>query len=315
MKAVGFTEFGGREVMRVLELPEPHAGPGQVRIKVASAAVHPADANIRKGLSAQYDPESNPPSDVYVVGWEIAGTIDEVGDGVRPELRVDVEAIAITEPKLNLGGQAQYVVVPAESVVLAPKGIDLTAASTLLMSALTAQMGMDALALTPGATIAVTGAAGGIGGYAVQLAKAAGATVIADAAEKDRDLVKSLGADHVLPRGTEFPAAVRQLLPEGVDGVIDGGSVGDSIAAAVRDGGAIATFKGFSGDTDRGVRWFPVFVYDRIRDTAALTRLRDQAESGALTLRVAGTYPLEQVVEAQRLVEEGGVRGRPVLVF
>jgi len=183
------------------------------------------------------------------------------------------------------------------------------------MSALTAQMGMDALALTPGATIAVTGAAGGIGGYAVKLAKAAGLTVIADAAEKDRDLVKSLGADHVLPRGTEFPAAVRQPLPEGVDGVIDGGSVGDSIAAAVRDGGAIATFKGFSGDTDRGVRWFPVFVYDRIRDTAALTRLRDQAETGALTLRVAGTYPLEHVAEAQRLVEEGGVRGRPVLVF
>ncbi len=70
MKAVGFTEFGGREGMRVLELPEPHAGPGQVRIKVAAAAVHPADVNIRIGLSARYGPETNPPSEAYVVGWE-----------------------------------------------------------------------------------------------------------------------------------------------------------------------------------------------------------------------------------------------------
>ncbi|MFI1439048.1 NADP-dependent oxidoreductase [Streptomyces fructofermentans] len=315
MKAVGFTEFGGSEVMRVLELPEPHAGPGQVRIKVAAAAVHPADVNIRTGLSARYSPEMNPPSDVYVVGWEIAGTIDEVGEGTRSELALGAEVVAVTEPKLDQGGQAQYVVAPVESVVRAPEGVDLTAASTLLMAALTAQMGLDALALTPGATVAVTGAAGGIGGYAVQLAKAAGLTVIADAADKDRDLVTNLGADHVLPRGDGFPDAVRRLRPDGADGVIDGGSVGEAAAAAVRDGGAIATFKGFTGATDRGVRWFPVFVYDCIRDTAALTRLRDLAVSGALTLRVAGTYPLEQVTEAHRLIEEGGVRGRPVLVF
>ncbi|MFP5078686.1 NADP-dependent oxidoreductase [Rhizobium sp. YIM 134829] len=301
--------------MRVLELAEPHAGPGQVRIKVAAAAVHPADTNIRKGLSAKYDPEVNPPSEVYVAGWEVAGTIDEVGQGARPELPLGAEVIAVTEPKLDLGGQAQYVVVPAESVVRAPKGVDLTAASTLLMAALTALMGVDALALAPGSTVAVTGAAGGIGGYAVQLAKEAGLTVIADAADKDRDLVASLGADHVLPRGDRFPDGIRQLRPDGADGVLDAGSVGDAVAAAVRDGAAIATFKGFTGDTDRGVRWFPVYVYDRIRDTAALTRLRDLAETGVLTLRVAGTYPLEQVAEAHRLIEAGGLRGRPVLLF
>ncbi|MCK2022993.1 NADP-dependent oxidoreductase [Microbacterium sp. kSW2-24] len=315
MKAVGFTKHGGREVMQVLELPEPHAGNGEVRIKVAAAPVHPADINIRSGISAKYSPETNPISDVYVVGWEIAGIIDEVGDGVRPELTLGAEVIAITEPIKDLGGQAQYVLVPAESVVPAPKGIDLTTASTLLMASLTALLAVDALALTPGSTVAVTGSAGGIGGYAIQLAKAAGLAVIADAAEKDRDLVASFGADMVLPRGDKFPAAVRELHPDGVDGVIDAGSVGDAVAAAVRDGGPISTVKGFSGDTDRGVRWLPVFVYDRMRDTAALERLRNLAEAGALTPRVSGTYPIEQVAEAQRLVEEGGMRGRPVLVF
>ncbi|WP_425545837.1 NADP-dependent oxidoreductase [Aeromicrobium alkaliterrae] len=301
--------------MRVLELPEPHAGPGQVRIEVVASPVHPADANIRSGLSAKYDPEGNPPSDVYVVGWEAAGTIDEVGEGVRPDLTVGAEVLAITEPKLDLGGQAQYVVVPAEQVVRAPKGVDLTSASTLLMASLTALMGVEALGLASGSTVAVTGAAGGIGGYAIGLAKAAGLTVIADAADRDRELVASLGADHVLPRGDGFPDAVRELRPEGADGVIDAGSVGEAVAAAVRDGGVISTFKGFTGGTDRGVSWFPVYVFDRVQDTAALTQLRDLAESGALQLRVAGTYPLEQVAEAHRLVEEGGLRGRPVLEF
>lgn len=315
MRAVGFTEHGGREVMQVLELPEPHAGAGEVRVKVAAAPVHPADINIRSGISARYSPETNPVSDVYVVGWEIAGIIDEVGEGVRPELAVGTEVIAITEPVKDLGGQAQYVLVPAESVVLAPKGIDLTTASTLLMASLTALLAVDALALTPGSTVAVTGAAGGIGGYAIQLARAAGLTVIADAAEKDRDLVASFGADVVLPRGDRFAADVRELHPGGVDGLVDAGSVGDAVAAAVRDGGAISTVKGYTGSTDRDVRWLPVFVYDRMRDTAALARLRDLAEAGGLTPRVAGTYPLDRVAEAHRLVEEGGVRGRPVLIF
>lgn len=315
MKAVGFTEFGGPEVMRVLDLPEPHAGPGQVRIKVAAAAVHPSDVNARLGVIADYNPELFPPAEQYVVGWDAAGVIDEVGEGVRAELAVDAEVIALLEPKLALGAQAEYVVAPAESVIRAPKGADLTAASTLLMNALTARMALEALELPPGATVAVTGAAGAVGGYAVQLAKAAGLTVIADAAQTDRDLVIGLGADHVLPRGDGFAERVRDLCPSGTDGIIDGAVMNDTVTAAVRDGGSIATVQGFTGIADRGVRWCPVFVYDRRRDTAALTELRDQAEAGILTLRVAATFPADQAEAAHRLIEAGGVRGRPVLLF
>jgi NADPH2:quinone reductase len=315
VKAVGFTEFGGPEVMRVLDLPEPHAGPGQVRIKVAAAAVHASDVNARLGVLADHIPDLFPPAEEYVVGWDAAGVIDEVGEGVRAELAAGAEVIALLEPKLALGAQAEYVVAPAESVVLAPKGADLTAASTLLMNALTARMALDALELPPAATIAVTGAAGAVGGYAVQLAKAAGLTVIADAAQTDHDLVIGLGADHVLPRGDEFPEQVRDLHPGGTDGIIDAGVMNDTVTAAVRDGGNIATVKGFAGSTDRGVRWCPVFVYGRLRDTAALTELRDQAEAGIITLRVATTFPADQAETAHRLIEAGGVRGRPVLLF
>ncbi|MCX5059689.1 zinc-binding dehydrogenase [Streptomyces sp. NBC_00452] len=315
MKAVGFTEFGGPEVMRVLDLPEPHAGPGQVRIKVAAAAVHSSDVNARLGVVAEYSLEWFPPAEKYVVGWDAAGVIDEVGEGVRAELAAGAEVIALLVPKLALGAQAEYVVAPAESVVRAPKGAGPAAASTLLMNALTARMALDALEPAPGATVAVTGAAGAVGGYAVQLAKAAGLTVIADAAQMDRDLVIGLGADHVLPRGDQFAERVRDLCPGGADGIIDGAVMNDAVTAAVRDGGSIASVKGFTGTADRGVRWCPVFVHNRVRDTAALTELRDQAEAGILTLRVAATFPVDQAEATHRLFEAGGVRGRPVLLF
>jgi NADPH:quinone reductase-like Zn-dependent oxidoreductase len=124
-----------------------------------------------------------------------------------------------------------------------------------------------------------------------------------------------LGADHVLPRGGQFAERVRDLCPGGTDGIIDGAVMNDTVTAAVRDGGSIATVQGFTGITDRGVRWCPVFVRDRVRDTAALTELRDQTEAGILTLRVAATFPVDQAQAAHRLFETGGVRGRPVLLF
>ncbi|MFD7409334.1 zinc-binding dehydrogenase [Streptomyces sp. NPDC059866] len=157
----------------------------------------------------------------------------------------------------------------------------------------------------------MTGAAGTVGGYAVELAKAGGLTVIADAAEKDRDLVAGFGADHVLPRGDGLAERVRELRP----GIIDGAGLNDAVTAAVRDGGGIVSYVGFTGATDRGVHWHPLFVRDRIRDTATLAELRDQAESGVLTLRVAATFPFEEAGRAHQLIEAGGVRGRPVLLF
>jgi NADPH:quinone reductase-like Zn-dependent oxidoreductase len=139
--------------------------------------------------------------------------------------------------------------------------------------------------------------------------------VIADAADKDRDLVAGLGPDHALPLGDGFAEQVRELRPAGADGIIDAGVMNAAVASGVCDGGTIVTLQGFTGTPERGVRWLPLFVGDRLRDTAALTELRDQAESGTLTLRVAATYPPEQAAEAHRLFEVGGVRGRPVLLF
>ena len=130
--------------------------------------------------------------------------------------------------------------------------------------------------------------------------------MIADAADEDRDLVIGLGADHVLPRGDGFAERVRELRPAGADGIIDAGVMNAAVAPGVCEGGTIVPLQGFTGTTDRGVRWLPLFANDQfcdscVGDTATLTELRDLAESGTLTPRVAATYPAEQAAEAQRL--------------
>ncbi len=205
--------------------------------------------------------------------------------------------------------------VPAESVARVPAGATDAQAATLPMNGLTTRLALDVLALAPGQVLAVTGAAGAVGGYAIQLAKADGLRVIADAAEADEKLVRELGADIVLRRGPGFPAAVRAELGNGADGLVDAAVMNELVLPAVRDGGKVATVRGFAGPGERGITFHPVRVSTQLREQAKLDRLRQQAEDGELTLRVARILPAEQAAEAHRLLEAGGVRGRLVLEF
>ncbi|WP_461175331.1 zinc-binding dehydrogenase [Arthrobacter sp. Z1-9] len=161
----------------------------------------------------------------------------------------------------------------------------------------------------------MTGAAGAFGGYVVQLAKAEGLTVIADASERDEEVVRGLGADIIVRRGADVAARIREEFPDGVDGLADGSLQGALVLPAVKDGGAIATVRGYEGDGRRKLRVLPVLVREIAEDRGALERLRQQAEEGELTLRVARTFPAEQAAEAHRLLERGGLRGRLVLTF
>jgi NADPH:quinone reductase-like Zn-dependent oxidoreductase len=207
-------------------------------------------------------------------------------------------------------------VAPIESVVPAPNNVDDAAACTLPMSGLTARLALDTLALPAGATVAVTGAAGTVGGYVVQLAKADGLRVVADAAPADEALVKELGADWVVPRGDDVAQHIRAVVSDGVDGLVDAALQGDVVAGAVRDGGTVVAVRPHVGPTDRGVSWRQIYVGTSYqRDRARLDQLRRQVESGALTLRVADTYPADRAEQAHRRMEAGGVRGRLVLTF
>jgi NADPH:quinone reductase-like Zn-dependent oxidoreductase len=183
------------------------------------------------------------------------------------------------------------------------------------MNALTARLALDLMALQPGQVVAVTGAAGAFGGYVVQLAKADGLTVVADASEADEELLRGLGADVVVRRGDDVAQRIREVYPDGVDGLADGAVQDDLVLPAIRDGGGLATVRGYRGDGQRGIEVHPTLVRRVAEDRAALDQLRRQAEDGVLTLRVARTFPVEQAAEAHRVLEAGGVRGRLVLTF
>jgi NADPH2:quinone reductase len=311
MRAAGVTEFGGPEALHLVEVPEEPLGPGQVRVRVQAAAVNPTDTHLRSGAYSDRDPVTTPP---WVPGMDLAGVVTQIGEGVD-HVTVGDTVMGIVVPFGPYGAYREDKVLPGDSVVRAPTGATAVEASTLPMNGLTARMALDRMALQPGQVLAVTGAAGAFGGYVIQLAKADGLTVVADASEADEQLVRELGADVVVRRGHDVAARIREHIPNGVDGLADGSVQNQLVLPAVKDGGAVATVRGYRGDGQRGVRVLPNRVSRAAEDRAALDRLRQQAEDGVLTLRVARTFPSAQAAEAHRQLERGGIRGRLVLVF
>lgn len=313
MRAVGVLEFGGPEKLQVVELPTPIPGTGQVRIKVHAAAVNPTDTLFREGAMAARAKIQEPP---FIPGMDVSGVVDEVGPGNDDRLKVGDRVVAMVLPSSEFGGAyAQEIVLPATSVVHAPKSADFASASTLIMNAMTARLALDALALSPGNTLAVTGAAGAYGAYVVQLALEDGLKVIADAAPSDIELVRSLGEVQIVPRGNGVATDILKLCPEGVDGFADGSIQDELVVPAIKDGGGLAVVRGWKGEPGRGVTVHRIAVPTAAHDTAGMQRLVDQVDAGVLTLRVADVLPASAARSAHERLQAGGVRGRIVLDF
>ena len=312
MRAVGLFTHGGPEVLEVVDVPEVHAGAGEVRIRVHAATVNPTDVGTRNGTRAEQQKADPPP---YVPGMEAAGIIDEIGSGVPDRLKVGDAVIAIVVPKGSHGAYREQIALDARSVVRAPAGKTHAEAATLPMNGLTARLSLDLLGLSPGQVLAVTGAAGAYGGYVIQLAKSEGLTVIADASEQDETLVASLGADIVVRRGDDVASRIREHFPQGVDGLADGAVLNELVIPAVRDGGAFTSVRGFLGAPQRDIRYTATLVRSYVQEWEKLDRLRQQVEDGTITLRLAEVYPPERAADAHRRLEAGGTRGRLVLEF
>lgn len=310
VKAVIVPRFGGPEVLELRELPERRPGADEVCIRVAAAVVNPVDLAMRAG---RFPMGALPPP--YILGMELGGVVEAVGAGVghtRPGERV----MAIVQPRRPEGGaQAELVVVPADSVAPAPAGLSLPQAATLPMNGLTVRRALDLLALPAGATLWVTGGAGAVGGYAIQLGKVAGLEVVADAQPSDVALVRELGADIVVPRGDRSAQAVREAVPAGVDAVLDGAVLGEAVLAAIREGGQLAAVRLFRGTAERGIRVHHVAVADYAHNRPALEELGRLAAAGRLGPRVAETFAPAGAADAHRRLQAGGVRGRLVIVF
>jgi NADPH:quinone reductase len=308
-RAVGITQAGGPEVLRVIEHDVREAGPGEVRLAVAAAAVNPTDIGLR-----QRGVEGIPPP--WVPGMDAAGRVESVGAGVG-HLAAGDEAMAVISPRRPEGGaQAELVVVPAASVVPVPDGVPPEQAATLPMNGLTALHGLDLLGLVEGQTLAVTGGAGLLASYVIAIAKTRGLRVLADAFPKDEQLVRDVGADVVLERGDGLASAIRSEVPAGVDAVFDTALLRRSMFPAIREGGAIAVVRTWDGDdVEQGIRIEKVLVGTVLDRTDWLWEVRELAMRGVLVPRVAETYPPERAADAHRLTEAGGLRGRAVIVF
>jgi NADPH:quinone reductase-like Zn-dependent oxidoreductase len=245
------------------------------------------------------------------IGWDVAGTVAAVGPAVTGFAAGD-RVIGLRD-RLDqpTGTYAEQIVLDAGDIARLPDGIELTAAATLPLNGLTTVQALDALGLAAGQTLLVTGAAGGLGGYGVELAALRGLRVVAAAGADDEDLVRGMGAEFFVPRSAHLATAVRELVPGGVDAAFDAAVLGYPALDAVRGGGAFAAFVGNGPATLRGIRVEAVHIR---ADGPALAGLAALAGAGRISLRVAGTYPLDEAARAHEQLAKGGLRGRLVLI-
>jgi NADPH:quinone reductase-like Zn-dependent oxidoreductase len=304
MHVAEVTAFGGPEVLRLAERPDPAPAPGEVVVRIRAANVNPTDLGARSGQARARMPDLQPP---FVPGWDLAGEVTAVGGevtGYSPGDRV-LGMIPFGRIGGRVGAYAQAAAVDPDWLTPLSETVDHAVAATLPLNALTARQALDIIAAPPGATLLVTGASGAVGGFATQLAAREGYRVLAQASDDDEDWVASLGAAEVLPRSTELTG----IGP--VDAVLDAVPLGPESTATLREGGiAVFTRPPRPEQPTRDVRFQTVLVQPNAEQLRALTA---DLEAGRLRTRVAEVLALEHAARAHELNEAGGLRGKVLL--
>jgi NADPH:quinone reductase-like Zn-dependent oxidoreductase len=299
MRAIQFASFGGPEVLASAEVAEPHAAAGQLRVAVKAVGVNPADWKFRQGMMGGDLPRGT--------GLEVAGVVDEVGDGVA-DANVGDRVFGSVQ-----GGNGAADFALLEHYARIPPSLDFAGAAGLTVAVETAARTLDLLGVGDGQTVLINGAAGAVGISTVQLARERGAQVIGTASPANHDYLRSFG---VLPTtyGEGLVQRVRELAPDGVDGAIDDAGGGALPALVELAGGPehVVTIADYQGAQETGVRM--TGGPDSKRAWYALGEIGALIEAGRFSLPVARTFPLEQIAEAHRLSEGGHVRGKLVLL-
>jgi len=302
-KAVRFEEYGGVDVLSVVEVPMPEPGPGQVLVRVKAAGINPGEAKIRDGLLHARWPATFPSGQ----GSDLAGIVARPGPGVTGFAAGD-EVIGFTDDRSS---QAEYVLVEAGHLTARPAGVPWQVAGSLFVAGATAYAAVRAVALTPGDTVAVSGAAGGVGSITVQLARRAGATVIGLAGPANHGWLAGHG---VIPVGYGEGAAdrIRQAAAK-VDAFID--TFGANYVELALDLGVepsrIDTIVRFDAVQQYGIK---AEGNAAGASAAVLAELAGLIDAGELEVPVAATFPLAEVRDAYRLLAQGHHRGKIVLL-
>lgn len=301
MKAAQFRRFGGPEVLEIVDLPDPHPGPGQVRIAVRAAGINATEWKLRKGV---LDFGAALPQ---TTGRDVAGVVDEVGEGVTG-VAVGDRVFGVSD---DGAGAAELALLTHRAPI--PRSLGFVDAAGLPVALETATRSLDQLGVARGMSLLINGAAGGIGGTAVQLAVARGARVIGTTSAANHGYLRLLGAEPVT-YGEGMAERIRALAPAGVDTALD--VAGSGVLPALIDlaGGPqnVVTLADFDGAKQHGVRFSNGFQGHAFH---ALAEIGALIEAGRFWLPVERTYPLHEIAEAHRVSEQGHVRGRLVLVI
>ncbi|MET9084927.1 zinc-binding dehydrogenase [Streptomyces sp. NPDC004237] len=302
MRAVTVSGFGAPPTVRD-DVPEPVAGPGQVLVRVRASSVNWFDADTAHGVFAAAVPHHLP----VTLGRDFAGTVEALGAGVRT-VKVGDEVfgeVPAGEP-VHRGAWAELVATGEHTLVRRPTALDAGIAGVAALAATTAVMTVDALDLASGDTVLVVGATGGVGGIAVQLARAAGATVLAPGLPEDEEYLRGLGVHEILPRGGDVIGAVREHHPEGVDALLDAVTAYEitPFGDLVRSGGRIAspTEAAGYGPGRTNVSHGPC--------TEILTRVARHLADGTITIPVQETYDLADAAKALKALTAHHTRGK-----
>ncbi|MGI5285372.1 NADP-dependent oxidoreductase [Nonomuraea polychroma] len=303
MRAAAFAEPGGPEVLKVMELPAPEAGPGQVRVRVRPAGVQPFDAAVRAGWLPPYMGEVGFPR---IPGNEFAGVVDRVGEGVTGVSAGD-EVLGFS----RLFSYAEYIVVDGTDVAHKPVGVPWEVAGGLTSGVQTAELALDGLGVKEGETLLVHGAAGSVGTAAVQIARMRGATVIGTAREVNHDYLRDLGAIPVV-YGDGLADRVRALAPGGIDAALDGagGHALEVSLELVPDRGRIVTLVEHGKAAELGVK-----LVQGERTAERLGRYAALYAEGRFSFPVRRAYRLEEAADAHREIESGHGQGKIVLTI
>lgn len=301
MRAARFHRYGPADVLVVDDAPEPHAGPGEIRIRAAATSVNPIDWKARSGALHDYFPADLP----AIPGRDAAGTVDEIGEGVT--------GVSAGDQVFGLGGifgaSADHVVLTAWAHVPATWSLEQAAGAGLAV--VTAGGALNALGDLTGKTLLVEGAAGGVGSATVAIAVARGATVIGTASEPKHDYLRSIGA---LPTtyGPGLADRVAHLAPHGVDAVVDAvgsGSLPD-LVAITGDASRVVTVADYLSAASLNVRHISAE-----NDPALLAEGATHGANGAYTPHIDETFPLDKIAEAHRHAERGRTKGKIIVTL
>lgn len=311
MKAVFVEETGSLDSLKIGDLETPEVGEGEVLVRIKAAGVNPVDAAVPQGYLKERLPHGFP----LIPGWDLAGVVEERGFGARRfEEGEEVYAYA-RRPKVERGTFAEYTVIPESYLSKKPESISHEKAGAIPLVGLTAYQSLfDAGNLQEGQTVLVLGASGGVGTFAIQLAKAKGANVIGIASEKNHEYMKDLGSDETITyKDTDIAEAVFDVAPDGVDLIFDC-TRGDTLERSLKtlkDDGKLVSITKSNPDIDSNIEFEYVFVEPNSKQ---LDHIRKLVEAGKIKVPISKTFSLEETGKALEQIQSLHSQGKTVIL-